>query len=123
MSAFVKLSYEAWKETYKPIDNPFAPGSQLFQIPCSDAEREFLRTIDASRIWSYGSGDFGGTFVWSGEVAQGLENFGAYVTEVGYEGDSIVEIEVLEPPRLLDRQGWSTLFAGALLLLISFTTN
>ena len=27
------------------------------------------------------------------------------------------------PPQLLDRQGWSTLFAGALLLLISFTTN
>ena len=30
---------------------------------------------------------------------------------------------VLPPPRLLDRQGWSTLLAGALLLLISFTTN
>jgi hypothetical protein len=29
----------------------------------------------------------------------------------------------LPPPRLLDRQGWSTLAAGALLLLISFTTN
>jgi hypothetical protein len=26
-------------------------------------------------------------------------------------------------PRLLDRQGWSTCFASALLLLISFTTN
>jgi hypothetical protein len=26
-------------------------------------------------------------------------------------------------PRLIDRQGWSTLLAGALLLLISFTTN
>ena len=26
-------------------------------------------------------------------------------------------------PRLLDRQGWSTLVAGSLLLLISFTTN
>ncbi len=27
------------------------------------------------------------------------------------------------PPRLLDLQGWSTLVAGSLLLLISFTTN
>ena len=27
------------------------------------------------------------------------------------------------PPRLLDRQGWSTLVAGSLPLLISFTTN
>jgi hypothetical protein len=30
---------------------------------------------------------------------------------------------VLPPPQLLDRPGWSTLLAGALLLLISFTTN
>jgi hypothetical protein len=30
---------------------------------------------------------------------------------------------VLPPPRLFDRQGWSTLLAGALLLVISFTTN
>ena len=97
MSNFVKMSYEAWEETYNPIENPFVPGSQLFQIPCTDEEREFLRTINVSRIWSYGSGDYGGTYVWSGEVAQGLENFGAYVTEVGYEGDAIVEIEVLEP--------------------------
>jgi hypothetical protein len=29
----------------------------------------------------------------------------------------------LPPPRLLDRQGWSTILAGALLLLISFTTS
>jgi hypothetical protein len=29
----------------------------------------------------------------------------------------------LPPPRLLDRQGWSKFLAGALLLLISFTTN
>lgn len=29
----------------------------------------------------------------------------------------------LPAPRLLDRQGWVTLVAGALLLLISFTTN
>ena len=34
------------------------------------------------------------------------------------------ELPSLAPqPRLLDRQGWSTLLAGALLLLISFTTN
>jgi len=33
-------------------------------------------------------------------------------------------LPALEPqPWLLDRQGWSTLLAGALLLLISFTAN
>ena len=34
-----------------------------------------------------------------------------------------MDAEALAPPRLLDRQGWSTLAAGALLHLISFTTN
>jgi hypothetical protein len=33
------------------------------------------------------------------------------------------QLDSAPPPRLLDRQGWSTLVAGSLLLLISFTTN
>jgi len=33
------------------------------------------------------------------------------------------QADSVPPPRLLDRQGWSTLAASALLLLISFTTN
>ena len=33
------------------------------------------------------------------------------------------QLDSAAPPRLLDRQGWSTLVAGALLLLISLTTN
>ncbi len=33
------------------------------------------------------------------------------------------QLDSAPPPPLLDRQGWSTLFAGALLLLISFTAN
>ncbi len=70
------MSYEAWEEIYKPIENPFAPGSQLFEIPCSDEEREFLKTINVSSIGSYGSGEYGGTYIWLGEVAQVLENFG-----------------------------------------------
>jgi hypothetical protein len=97
MSELIKISYEAWEEIYKPIENPFAPGSQMFPIPCSDEEREFLQSIDVSRIWSYGSGEYGGTYIWSGEVAQGLENFGAYVTEIGYQDESILEIEIFEP--------------------------
>ena len=40
------------------------------------------------------------------------------------ESQSPSALPALEPePWLLDRQGWSTLVAGALLLLISFTTN
>jgi hypothetical protein len=100
MSEFMRMDYGDWVKTYKPIDNQFNPGvagGQLFQIPCSDDEREFLGTIDVTRIWSYGAGDYGGTYIWSGEFAQGIENYGAYVTEIGYEGDTIIEIEFFEP--------------------------
>ncbi len=46
------------------------------------------------------------------------------VATVTERPDSISGPPGLAPqPRLLDRQGWSTLVAGALLLLISFTTN
>ena len=40
------------------------------------------------------------------------------------QSESLSALPGLTPrPRLLDRQGWSTLLAGALLLLISFTSN
>jgi hypothetical protein len=100
MTEFLKLSYEEWVATYLPIDNEFNPnvaGGQLFEIPCSEEERKFLQSVETSKLWSYGSGEFGGTYIWSGESAQGLENFGAYVTEIGYEGNAIIEVEVSEP--------------------------
>lgn len=97
MSEFMKMSYGTWEEKYRPIENPFSPDEQLFQIPCTPEEKAFLKTIDLSRIWSYGAGNYGGTYIWSGEFAQGIENYGAYVTEVGYVGDSIIEIEVFAP--------------------------
>jgi hypothetical protein len=39
------------------------------------------------------------------------------------EGFPPGQLDSVPTPRLLDRQGWSTFAAGALLLLISFTTN
>jgi len=100
VTEFIKMYYEEWVATYKPIDNKFNPGvagGQLFQMPCSDEERAFLQTVERSKIWSYGAGDYGGTYVWSGEFGQGSENYGAYVTEIGYEGDAIIEVEFFEP--------------------------
>ncbi len=100
MSELNKISYEEWVATYKPIDNKFNPGvagGQLFQMPSSDEERAFLQTVDRSRIWSYGAGEYGGTYIWSGESGQGIENLGAYVTEIAYQGDAIIEVEFFEP--------------------------
>ena len=100
MTEYVKLNYGDWVETYKPIDNHFSPnvpGGQLFQIPCSDDERGFLQDVDVSRIWSYGPGEYGGMYIWSGEIARGFENYGAYVTEIGYTGETVIEVEFFEP--------------------------
>jgi hypothetical protein len=99
MSEFVKMSYGEWVEKYKPVTNHFSSmeNEQLFQIPCTEQEKAFLKTIELPKIWSYGVGNYGGTYIWSGELAQGMENYGAYVTEVGYEGGPIIEIEVFEP--------------------------
>jgi len=100
MTEFNKISYEEWVATYKPIDNEFNPdvsGGKLFEMPCSADERAFLQGVEASRIWSYGSGEYGGTYIWSGESGQGLENLGAYVTEIAYKGDAIIEVELTEP--------------------------
>lgn len=66
--------------------------------------------------WKYG-GFAGNTGVLSSDRA-----WRALVTLT--ESESSPALPGLTPrPRLLDRQGWSTLLAGALLLLISFTSN
>jgi len=100
MTEFNKISYEEWQATYKPLDNKFnpdVPGGQLFLIPCSSDEMAFLQSVDVSKIWSYGAGEYGGTYIWSGESGQGIENLGAYVTENAYQGDAIIEVELSEP--------------------------
>ena len=75
MSELNKISYGEWVATYKPIDNTINPsdaGDQLFQMPCSDEERAFLQTVEPSKIWTYGAGEYGGTYIWSGEFGQGV---------------------------------------------------
>lgn len=100
MTELKKISYEEWCATYKPLDNKFnpdVPGGHLFLIPCSGEEMAYLQSVEVSRIWSYGAGEYGGTYIWSGESGQGIENLGAYVTEIAYQGDSIIEVELSEP--------------------------
>ena len=100
MTELKKISFEEWRATYRPLDNEFnpdVPGGQLFLIPCSSEEMAYLQAVDVSRIWSYGAGEYGGTYIWSGESGQGIENLGAYVTEIAYQGDAIIEVELSEP--------------------------
>jgi hypothetical protein len=100
MTELNKISYEEWRTTYKPLDNEFnpdVPGGQLFLIPCSVEEMAYLQNVEASRIWTYGCGEYGGTYIWSGESGQGTENLGAYVTEISYQGVAIIEVELSEP--------------------------
>jgi hypothetical protein len=100
MTDYAKMEYGTWVKTYKPIENQFnpgVPGGQLFEIPCSDDERSFLQSVEVTKIWSYGPGRYGGTYIWSGEYSHGIENYGAYVTEIAYEGEQVIEIEFFEP--------------------------
>ena len=98
--AVTRLIYETWVSEYKPIDNEFnpdVPGGQLFLAPYSVEEQEFLKGIESSRIWSYGSGEYGGTYIWSSLDSLGSDLIGCYVTEVGYTNTDITEIEFFEP--------------------------
>ena len=93
--AISKISYEDWTNDFKPI---YADGEdQLLQTPLDEKNRAFIQSVEPNKIWTYGSGEYGGTYIWSGPSSYGSDTIGLYVTEVGHDGADVLEIEVFEP--------------------------
>ena len=98
MDNFIELTFDEWCEQYKPIKNHIDTNAsfdgEMFET--YGDEVAFVKEQDPAYIWMYGDGDDGGMYIWSGEIACGGENYGAYVTEIGYTGKTVIEIEFFE---------------------------
>jgi hypothetical protein len=94
MKRAYNLSFEEWKEKYKPMRNPFL-NSDYFDF-VSDEEKEFIRKQNLLTVWTYGSGDFGGQYIWNDWHTVG--RFGYYVTEVPYRKGDMIIVVIEEAP-------------------------
>ena len=96
MDNFIELSFEDWIEQYKPITNhidkhaSFDNGEGGIMFETYGDEVEFVKSQSPDKIWMYGDGDDGGSYIWSG---WGFVNrLGYFITEVPCPPDTTIQV-------------------------------
>jgi hypothetical protein len=95
-NAFVEMDFDTWFDTYKPITNHIDTNASFdgHMFETYGEEVEFVKAQEENRIWMYGQGDGGGTFVWNG---WGFVNrLGYFITEVPCPADTDMQMRVSE---------------------------
>ncbi len=91
---FKEISEDDWFDTYKPIKNSIDINAsfdgRMFET--YGDELEFVRAQDENRIWTYGDGDDGGTFIWSGYHI--VNRIGYFITEVPFQNGAEIQIPI-----------------------------
>jgi len=104
---FIEMTMEEWEAAYKPIYNHIDSNAsfqdesgQGIMFETYGDEVEFVKSQSPANIWMYGSGDDGGTYIWSG---WGFVNrLGYFITEVPCPENITVQVMVGEPDLTCD---------------------
>ena len=104
---FIELTMEEWEATYKPIYNHIDTNASFqdesgngIMFETYGEEVAFVKEQDPNKIWMYGSGDDGGTYIWSG---WGFVNrLGYFITEVPFPENTTIQVQVDEPDLTCD---------------------
>lgn len=97
MNNFIELTEEEWFNTYRPIKNNIDMNSSFdgHMFETYGEEVEFVKAQDENRIWMYGDGDDGGSYIWSG---WGFVNrIGYFITEVPFPADTTIQVLISVP--------------------------
>jgi hypothetical protein len=94
MDKFIEMDFDDWCDTYKPItnhiDNNASFDGAMFET--YGDEVAFVKEQPEDRIWMYGDGDDGGSYIWSG---WGFVNrLGYFITEVPCPPDTTIQVRV-----------------------------
>ena len=94
MDNFIEMDFDDWYDTYKPIKNHIDTNAsfngEMFET--YGDEVAFVKEQPEDRIWMYGDGDDGGSYIWSG---WGFVNrLGYFITEVPCPPNTTIQIRV-----------------------------
>ena len=94
MDTFIEMTEDEWFETYKPIKNHIDIHSSFdgHMFETYGDEVEFVKAQDENRIWMYGDGDDGGSYVWSGWHY--VNRIGYFITEVPCPADTTIQVQI-----------------------------
>lgn len=94
MDNFIEMTMDEWEATYKPITNHIDINASFdgTMFETYGEEVEFVKAQDENRIWMYGDGDDGGSYIWSG---WGFVNrIGYFITEVPCPPNTTIQVKV-----------------------------
>ena len=94
---FIEMDFDTWCDTYKPINNHIDTNASFngTMFETYGEEVEFVKAQDENRIWMYGDGDDGGSYLWSG---WGFVNrIGYFITEVPFPDNTVIQVQVSIP--------------------------
>jgi hypothetical protein len=91
---FIEMDFDEWCDVYKPIKNHIDKDSsfngEMFET--YGDEVAFVKEQPEDRIWMYGDGDDGGTYIWNG---WGFVNrIGYFITEVPCPPNVDIQVKV-----------------------------
>ena len=100
---FIELGEEEWFNTYKPIINHLDPHASFqtdegvgYMFETYGDEVEFVKKQNPNCIWTYGDGDDGGGYIWSGWHF--VNRLGYFITEVPFPDNTIIQIQINPSP-------------------------
>lgn len=107
MDNFIELTFDEWLDTYKPISNHLDSNASFqnedgsgIMFETYGEEVDFVKSMNPNKIWMYGSGDDGGTYIWSG---WGFVNrLGYFITDVPFPENTMIQVLVAEPDLTCD---------------------
>jgi hypothetical protein len=94
MDNFIEMTEDEWFDTYKPIKNHIDVTSSFdgHMFETYGDEVEFVKAQDENRIWMYGDGDDGGSYIWNGWHF--VNRIGYFITEVPCPADTTIQVKV-----------------------------
>jgi hypothetical protein len=91
---FIEMELDEWAAIYKPIKNHIDTNAsfdgEMFET--YGEELEFVKAADEDRIWMYGDGDDGGSYIWNGWHF--VNRIGYFITEVPCPPDTTIQVLV-----------------------------
>ena len=96
---FIEMTFDEWEAQYKPISNHLVEGASFqdetgkgIMFETYGEEVEFVKAQDPDKIWMYGDGDDGGSYIWSGWGF--INRIGYFITEVPCPPNTMIQIKV-----------------------------
>jgi len=97
----IQLTEDEWFEQFKPIPNhldknaSFNDDEHGYMFETYGEELEFVKAQDPNRIWTYGDGDDGGTYISDGYHV--VNRIGYFITALPYDNSKhFYQITIIE---------------------------